>query len=132
MLKELKILNGNLDLEFNEYTYEYTVAVDAAIDKLEFEYKLDESANISITNNTILGDETIVYLDVYNINEEVTYTFYVYKENTNLVSGIDNYKKSLEVNASNELSLYKVQILTGSIFLVLIILFSIIFKRKRT
>ena len=28
MLKDLKILNGVLELKFNEYTYDYTVVVE--------------------------------------------------------------------------------------------------------
>lgn len=131
MLKELQILNGTLELEFNEYTNEYTITVDESVDNLDILYKLEENAKIEIKNNNILEGENIVYLRVYNDSIEEIYTLYVYKENTNAVSGIDTYKKSLEVNTSEEVALYKVQLLTGGIFLIIIILFSIMFKRRK-
>ena len=132
MLKDLKVLNGNLELKFNEYTYEYTVTVEKDIFSLELDYKLAEDTFISIKDNYLDKEENIVYLDVYNIYKSITYTLYVYKELTDEVLGIDNYKKSLEVIEEPRLDIYKVQILCIGIFLTLIIVFSIIFKRKRT
>lgn len=132
MLKDLKVLNGNLELKFNEYTYEYTVTVEKDIFSLELDYKLAEDTFISIKDNYLDKEENIVYLDVYNIDKSITYTLYVYKELTDEVLGIDNYKKSLEVIEEPRLDIYKVQILCIGIFLTLIIVFSIIFKRKRT
>lgn len=132
MLMDLRVLNGNLELKFNEYIYEYTVKVDNTINSLELDYKLKEDAYINIRNNNLIEGENIVYLDVYNVDEEITYTLYVYKEKTEEVSGIDNYIKSLEVNSNNnEIDLYKVQILTVSIFLILIIIFLMMFKKKK-
>ncbi len=131
MLKDLKILNGNLELAFNEYTYEYTVVVEKDIKELEFEYKLEDDCYIKILNNELKDGENIVYLNVYNLDSEITYTFYVYKDGMAEVNGIDNYMKSLEVSTKEEVELYKVQILTVSVFLILIIIFSIMFRRKR-
>ena len=131
MLSDLKIKNGNLELSFNEYTYEYTVVVDGDINSLEFEYKLQPGANLNVRGNNLKDDESIVYVDVFDEFETLTYTFYVYKESDEeLVSGIDNFVNSLEVVKADDISLYKVQLLSVSIFLLLIILFSIIFKRK--
>jgi len=53
MLKDLKILNGNLELKFNEYTYDYTVVVEDNVDSLEIEYVLSEGATIDIRSNFI-------------------------------------------------------------------------------
>jgi len=131
MLKELKILNGTLDLEFNEYIYEYTVNVTDDINSLELSYELDKDTYINIRGNTINEGENIVYLDVYDLNFSRTYTLYVYKENSESVSEIDNFISSLEVANKEELSLYKVQILSISVFLTIIILFSFIFKRTK-
>ncbi len=130
MLKDLDVLNGNLELKFNEYTYEYTVTVDSDVDALELFYKLDEHANINIRDNELKTQENIVYLDVYNIDNEVTYTLYVYKKETNLTAGINSYKESLEVKAQEEIDIYKVQILAVSIFLIIIIIFTIMFKKR--
>lgn len=132
MLKELKILNGILELEFNEYTYEYTVVVDSDVLSLDFVYTLSDNCNINIRGNLLYNDENIIYIDVYNETDKLTYTLYVYKENEELVSGIDNFVNSLNINSKEDVPVYKVQILTVSMFLIIIILFSIIFKRKRT
>ena len=130
MIEELNILNGDLELKFNEYTYEYTVKVSSDISSLEFSYKLKDDANINIINN-YLDNNSVVYVDVYNIDERVTYTFNVYKENTLSSSGIDNYKKSLEVVDIDPNYNYKVEGLCVGVFLVIVIMFSIIFKRKK-
>lgn len=132
MLNDLKVLNGNLELKFNEYTYEYTVVVDRNVNSLELDYKLEEDCYIKIRNNALVDGENIVYLDVYNIDNEITYTLYVYKETTNAVSGIDNYKKALEVSSSNNvIKPYKVQLLSTGIFLIIVVLFSLIFKKSK-
>lgn len=131
MLKDLKILNGNLELKYNEYTYEYTVTVDSDVNSLEFDYTLDDDCYIDIKDNILDDKENIVTLDVYNVDNSITYTFYVYKENDEEVNGIDNYMKSLEVANTNHVELYKVQILSVSIFLTLIIIFSILFHHKK-
>ena len=131
MLKDLKILNGNLDLKYNEYTYEYTVTVDSNVNSLEFDYTLDDDCYVDIKDNILEKKENIVTLDVYNVDDSITYTFYVYKESEEEVNGIDNYMKSLEVANTNNTEFYKVQILSVSIFLTLIIIFSILFHRKK-
>ena len=130
MIEELNILNGDLELKFNEYTYEYTVKVSSDISSLEFSYKLKDDANINIRKN-YLDNNSVVYVDVYNIDERVTYTFNVYKENTISSSGIDNYKKSLEIVDIDPNYNYKVEGLCVGVFLVIVIMFSIIFKRKK-
>ncbi len=131
MINDVKILNGELELKFNEYTYEYTVKVDTYIDKLEFDYTVNDNVSVDIRNNYINEENNIVYLDVYDIDSTVTYTFYVYKENTNMSLGIDNYKKSLEVTVEDKYYDYKVIGLVSCCFLLIIIVFSILFKRKK-
>ena len=131
MLKDLKILNGNLDLKYNEYTYEYTVTVDSDVNSLEFDYTLDDDCYVDIKDNILNNKENIVTLEVYNVDNSITYTFYVYKESEEEVNGIDNYMKSLEVSNTNNTEFYKVQILSVSIFLTLIIIFSILFHKKK-
>ena len=116
MLKDLKILNGNLELKYNEYTYEYTVTVDNDVNSLEFEYVLDDDCYVDIKDNNLEKGENIVTLDVYNVDNSITYTFYVYKESEEEVNGIDNYMKSLEVANTNNTEFYKVQILSVSLF----------------
>lgn len=131
MLIDLKITNGTLELKYNEYTYEYTVTVDNDINNLEFSYKLQDDCYVEIRNNELSNYENIVYLDVYNIDELITYTFYVYKENSNEANSIENFKESLEISLNKDIEEYKVQILSISIFLIIIIIFSLMFKRKK-
>ncbi len=132
MLSDLKILNGNLELKFDKYNYIYTVTVDSTINSLEFTYKLDSDATLEIIDNELLAKDNIVYLKVTNKDlEETIYTFYVTK-NAEVVSGINNYKESLELNKPEELALYKVQILSISLFFLIIIIFTLMFKKQKS
>lgn len=131
MIHDLQILNGTLELNFNEYTYFYTVTVPDNVSSLEFSYKLADDTYVEIKNNDLVEEENTVTLEVYNVNDAVTYTFLVYKNKIEDVSGIDNYMKSLEVESIDTLNLYKVQILAISIFLMLVLLFTFIFHRKK-
>ncbi len=132
MLENLKILNGDLELKYNEYTYEYTVTVEDDVTSLEFEYKLLPECNVLIRDNILDSKENTVYLDVYDVNHEITYTFHVTKESSNTVSMIDNYKKSLEVKSNKNIEIYQVQLLSCGLFLILVIVFSLLFKRKKS
>ena len=131
MINDLQILNGNLELKFNPYTYEYTVKVDSDIESLEFSYNLEPDCYINIRNNTLDNKENIVYVDVYNVDNTITYTFLVTKDEENSVSGIDNYKKSLEIVNNESINILYVQCLGIGLVLTIIILFSIIFRRKK-
>ena len=132
MLIDLKVLNGNLELDFNEYTYIYTVTVKEDIESLQLDYKLAEECSINIRNNNLNSYENIVYLDVYNVDNEITYTLYVYKENSNTVNSIDNYMQSLEVDNKEQINIMNLQFLGVGVFLALIIIFSIIFRRNKS
>lgn len=131
MLKDLKILNGTLDLGFNEYIYEYTLTVKENINNLEFSYVLDDGCYINVRGNVLNNKNNTVYLDVYNDQNTQTYILYVYKESSETVSGIDNFVSSLELSKPEEISLYKVQLLSVSMFLTIVILFSIIFRKNK-
>ena len=131
MINDLQILNGNLELKFNPYTYEYTVKVDSNIESLEFSYNLEPDCYINIRNNTLDNKENMVYVDIYNIDNTITYTFLVTKEEENSVSGIDDYKKSLEIVNNESINILYVQCLGIGLVLTIIILFSIIFRRKK-
>lgn len=130
MLKDLKVLNGNLELAFDEFNYEYTVEVSDDTDKLELELKYDDGVNVSVIDNELKNSDNIVYVKASKDDKEDIYTLYVHKKITNEVTGIDLFKDSLEVK-TEELELYKVQILGISIFLILVIIFSLLFKKKK-
>ena len=130
MLNDLKVLNGNLELTFNNLNYEYTVEVEEDIKKLEFSFKYDDGVNIEVIDNDLNNIDNIVYIKVSKDNKEDIYTFYVHKKIINEVTGIDLFKNSLEVKGE-ELALYKVQILSISIFLIIVLTFSLLFKKKK-
>ncbi len=130
MIHDLEILNGTLELNFNEYTYFYTVTVSDEVSSLEFSYKLADDTYVEVKNNELTEEENTVTLEVYNVNDSVTYTFLVYKNKTEAVSGIDNYMKSLESENIDTFNLPKVQILAISIFLLIILIYSLLFHRK--
>lgn len=132
MLKELKILNGILELKFDKYTYEYTVQVEEDIKRLDFEYLTTDNVSVNIRNNYIYDGEGLVYVDVINNDNIITYTFSTHKETTNLVSGIDDYKKSLELTKIDNIELYEIQILCSGVFIIIVIIFCLIFRKKHT
>lgn len=132
MLEKLELINGKLDLEFNPYIYTYTGRADNETYSLDFTYELnDEKAVVNIRNNALNQDENYVYIDVFLEEKVTTYTFIIYKENLQNVSKIDNFKASLEVKNQEDVSLIKVQILSITLFFFLIILFSLMFKRRK-
>lgn len=132
MLTELKILNGILELKFDKYTYEYTVQVEDDIKRLDFEYLTTDNVSVNIRNNYIYDGEGLVYVDVINNDNIITYTFSTHKETTNLVSGIDDYKKSLELTKTDNIELYEIQILCSGVFIIIVIIFCLIFRKKHT
>ena len=131
MLKDLKILNGVLDLEFNEYIYEYTVTVDENVEKLELDYTLDEECSLKILDNILDEKENIVTLEVYNVDTTKEYKFYVYKNSNDEVLGIENYRKGLEVVNTEEINIWEIQILGISVFLLILLVFCLMFCRKK-
>lgn len=131
MINNLEVLNGDLELKFNPFIYEYTVRVKSDVEELSFSYDLEDDCYVRLRNNIILEEENTIYLDVYNVDNLVTYTFYVYKDNVSSTIGIDNYMKSLEIVKKEEVSLYKVQLLSIGLFLSLLIVFCIIFCKRK-
>lgn len=132
MLSDLKVLNGTLDLEFDESIYNYTILVDDSITSLELLYETKNNEYVVVRNNNIVDFENFVYIDVYAYDGIITYTLCVYKENSNQVSGIDSYLNSLEVQKTDNVTQVEMQCLSIGVFLGIVIIFSIIFKRKKS
>lgn len=132
MLSDLKVLNGTLDLEFDESIYNYTILVDDSITSLELLYETKNNEYVVVRNNNIVDFENFVYIDVYAYDRIITYTLCVYKENSNQVSGIDSYLNSLEVQKTDNVTQVEMQCLSIGVFLGIVIIFSIIFKRKKS
>ena len=56
MLEELKILNGELSIEFDPLNSKYTVFLNENDNQLDIEYKLKNDTNIIIEGNHNLAD----------------------------------------------------------------------------
>ena len=106
MLKDLKITNGDLELAFNEYIYEYTVLVSEDVNELEMTFDLDNDCSVKVLNNEINDIDNIVNVVAYNKDSEQVYTLYVHKNTTKETLGIENYKQSLEVVDTEDFALY--------------------------
>ena len=129
MLKDLKILNGIMDLTFNEYIYEYTISVNEDITKLDIYYESTDNCIVDIQNNDLINNN-IVTIYVSNDEEINEYTIYVNKDNSTSVNSIEEYTKSLNV-IPDGIELYKVQLLAIVLFIIIIIAFCFIFRKKK-
>ncbi len=129
MLEDLQVLNGNLELKFAKYNYEYTVTVEEDVTALELSFIPLDGVNVLVIDNELDDTDNIVYLKAYKDMDEELYTLYVHKNTTESVDGILKYKESLEVK-KEEVELYKVQILGISIFLIIVIIFCLLFKKR--
>lgn len=131
MLKDLIVLNGDMPLKFNEYTYEYTINVAEDVEELKLEYKLEDECFAKLSNNKLTYGENILSLDVYNIDNKITYTLYVYRENVNEANKIHDYMASIEINNKEEVNINNIQLLSIGIFIVLLFFFCLIFRKKK-
>ena len=73
MLKDLKILNGELSLKFDPLNTRYTVNMTTEDTKLELEYEIDEGDEISIFGNSLDGQDDLVVISVYNDEDMMSY-----------------------------------------------------------
>ncbi len=98
MLKELKILNGELSLEFDSLNTIYTVNLSNDDNMLLLEYKIDENDNISIKGNNLIEGKNEVVITVYNDKNSTSYYLEVYKDSsTNVVL---NTSKEVGINVA--------------------------------
>lgn len=86
VLLDLEILNGVMSLKFDKYVNTYTVEVDNSVEKLQFNYKVEDEFQVDVINNENINEGlNYVYIIVTNKNEQNTYTLEVYKEVTKKV-----------------------------------------------
>lgn len=130
MLIDLKILNGNLDVKFDKYTYLYTVRIDNDLNKLDFSYILDNNVSINIRDNNNITDGSIVYIDVFNGKRIITYTFNIYKDDTNEVINVINIEDELLLEKSNE-NFITTNLLFTVMFFIIIFLYLLIFRKLK-
>lgn len=131
VLLDLEILNGVMSLKFDKYVNTYTVEVDNNVEKLQFNYKVEDEFQVDVINNENINEGlNYVYIIVTNKNEQNTYTLEVYKEVTKKVISTSNLETKLEVEQQvNKNTPY----IIGTIcFVVILIFFLIIFHPRKS
>ncbi len=130
MLKDLKILNGNLDLTFNPLNTIYTITVSSEVNSLEIEYELEENTSISVFGNALEYGTNEVVLTVYNDEEMESYYIYVYREEvTETMQEIENLS-ALNIE-KKEVSEYAAPGISVICFLIILFSFVLLFKKRK-
>ena len=133
MLKDLKILNGELSVKFDPLNTRYTVNMTNSDTKLELEYEIDEDDEISIFGNSLDGQDDLVVISVYNDDELMSYYLEINPLESKNVNLEQDYFASLELNSKQEVPKYVAPLIAGVCFLIILFFFAILFKkRKRT
>lgn len=131
MLKDLKILNGELSVKFDPLNTRYTVNMTNSDTKLELEYEIDEDDEISIFGNSLDGQDDLVVISVYNDDELMSYYLeinFLESKNVNLEQ---DYFASLELNSKQEVPKYVAPVIAGVCFLIILFFFAILFKKRK-
>ena len=131
MLKDLKILNGELSVKFDPLNTRYTVNMTNSDTKLELEYAIDEDDEISIFGNSLDGQDDLVVISVYNDDELMSYYLeinFLESKNVNLEQ---DYFASLELNSKQEVPKYVAPLIAGVCFLIILFFFAILFKKRK-
>ena len=130
MLENLKVLNGELSLEFDPYNNIYSVNIAEDVTSLVLEYVVTDGYIVNIIDNEGLEEgENTVYIQVIKDEEINTYTLLVYKEITSPVIDYEYLLEPLEVE--EELPEYVAPLIAGSCLIVILIVFLLLFKRKK-
>ena len=130
MLKDLKILNGEMALDFDSLNTNYTVNVVNDDKELKYEYKIDDGYILSVYGNNLKDELNEVVFTVYNDKEQMSYYFKVYKEKTTNISMIDNNQTTLNVSADKP-ALYVAPSIGVVCFLFILLFFTLLFKKNK-
>ena len=131
MLKDLKILNGELSVKFDPLNTRYTVNMTNSDTKLELEYEIDEDDEISIFGNSLDGQDDLVVISVYNDDELMSYYLEINPLESKNVNLEQDYFASLELNSKQEVPKYVAPVIAGVCFLIILFFFAILFKKRK-
>lgn len=131
MLKDLKILNGELSLKFDPLNTRYTVNMTTEDTKLELEYEIDEDDEISIFGNSLDGQDDLVVISVYNDEDMMSYYLEINPLESENVNMEQDYFASLEVDSNKEIPGYVAPLIAGVCFLIILFFFAILFKKRK-
>ena len=130
VLLDLKILNGDLSLEFDKYVNNYTVSVASDVDKLEIDYKIRDTDEIKIVNNENLEyGLNYIFIEVTNEEEKNMYTLEVYREK---VENVMSYENVSVPKTEKKMPLYVPYLIGGGCFVVILFFFVVIFGHRKS
>ena len=131
MLEELKILNGELSINFDPLNSKNTVFLNENENKLDIEYKLKSDTNVTIEGNYNLADGSIVIISVTDGKKTIDYYFNVYISKTEEVNKSIVNGTLLEVDSKKEISEYAGPGIACSCFLLILFLFAFLFHKRK-
>lgn len=126
MLEDLQVINGSISPEFNSLNNYYTITLNKDVDKVLFKYKETEAV-ITIINNYDLKNNSNVTIEVSKEEEKVIYNFHILKEEESII----NVFKEDKENNENPMYAYKIFIIPGVCFILIVMVFKIIFRRHK-
>ena len=128
MLKSFKVNNGYMTSEFSPEVFSYEINLDDNEPFLDFTYTAEGKVTIYGNQNLTYGLNHIL-IEVYDNNEVVTYTFIVNKEKVFQTLGevLPSYEGNIKENFLSDI---RIPCISSVTFLIIVILFCIIFKRK--
>ena len=130
MLNDLEIINGELSPEFDCLNNIHSVTIPENVDELVMDYSGTDGYIVNVIDNKDLASgENEVYIQVIKDEEINTYTLLVYKESSEPVFNYDYNLDTVEVE--EELPEYVAPLIAGSCLIVILIVFLLLFKRKK-
>lgn len=131
MLNDLEIINGELSPEFDCLNNIYSVTIPENVDELVMDYSVTDGYIVNVIDNKDLASgENEVYIQVIKDEEINTYTLLVYKESSEPVFNYDYNLDTVEVE--EELPEYVAPLIGGSCFLIILIVFLLLFKKRKS
>lgn len=131
MLNDLEIINGDLSPEFDCLNNIYSVTISENVDELVMDYSVADGYIVNVIDNKDLASgENEVYIQVIKDEEINTYTLLVYKESSEPVFNYDYNLDTVEVE--EELPEYVAPLIGGSCFLIILIVFLLLFKKRKS
>lgn len=132
MLTSFEILNGEMTPKYDEYNDIYTVTIKEEVTSLDIKYVVSNpNANVYINGNENIDKDTTVSIEINEGTNVRKIHLNVLKENTETTSDLKDYFTSLEVSKKKDIPDYIAPLIGASCFLIIIIVFSLLFYKKR-
>ncbi len=129
MLKNLKILNGEMPLKFDSLNTIYTINVPSDENSLKLEYEIDDQDKISIYGNNLQEGLNEVVISVYNDEDLNSYYLYVYKDDDKAISTSNVINKGEREDL--EMPTYVAPAIACGCFLFILLFFTFLFRKSK-